>query len=218
MIPLNTAAVLVVAASAGAISGCSDQRSQLSPASPSSLSSPSRSMPGASMNAAVRRIDSDGDGYDDGDSQMPSEPAPAPDQTMPIPAPVQLTINIVGAFGAGAFVPNPLQAAAGNTIVWTNSDVIAHAIVLDDGTPIGSLAPGQTSNVVTMTLPIMGYHCLLHPSMVGQVTTVPPDQAIPVDPAEGPAPDPGTAPAPPADPGSPYGDYGDDYYYLRVTP
>ena len=105
-------------------------------------------------NAAAHRLDSDGDGYDDGAPQMPSEPAPAPDPTIPspAPAPVQLTINIVGTFGTGAFATESTQAAAGNTIVWTNSDVIAHAIVLDDGTPVGSLSPGQTSNPVTVTL------------------------------------------------------------------
>ena len=210
---LKALAVLVLTASAGALWGCSEQRSQLSPTSPSSLTAPSRSTRATPTNAAAHQIDSDGDGYDDGDPQMPGEPAPPSDPAMPLPAPVQLTINIVGTFGTGAFAPNPLQAAAGNTIVWTNSDVIAHAIVLDDGTPVGSLSPGQTSNAITVTLPITGYHCLLHPSMVGQVSTVPPDPAIPTDPTQVPAPDPGGTPAPAPDPyGNPYPDNGDDYY------
>jgi plastocyanin len=61
------------------------------------------------------------------------------------PAPVQLTIGIVGLFGPLSFVPNPLQAAIGNTIIWTNNDVFQHDIVLDDGTPIGSLGWPSTS-------------------------------------------------------------------------
>jgi hypothetical protein len=122
-------------------------------------------------------------------------------------------VNIVASFGSGAFAPNPLQAAAGDTIVWTNNDVIRHEIVLDDGTPVGSLAAGQSTNPITVTLPTIGYHCTLHPSMVGQVTTVPPDLTIPTDAMPGPVPDPGSTPAPGEDPYGPSDDYGDDYYY-----
>jgi hypothetical protein len=193
-------------------------------------SQPSPNARGAGLNAAPRRIDSDGDGYEDVDSGggfpmpdpnggPPQDPGsiPSPDQLPPPDGgvvPVQLTISIVSTFGAAAFAPNPLQAAADNTIVWTNSDLIVHDIVLDDGTPVGSLAPGQSSVPITISTPTAGYHCTLHPSMVGQVTLLLPDQPAPIDPAQAPVPDAGYSPAPPSDR---YGDGSDDYDYLTLT-
>jgi plastocyanin len=215
---LNRAAALLFTACAGAIWGCAETRSPISPTLPLPAAGLTRDTRAAAMTASVQRVDSDGDGYDDGEPATPMPgpepvPGPAPGET-PLPdgtlPPVQLTVNIVASFGSGAFAPNPLQAAPGNTIVWTNNDVILHEIVLDDGTPVGSLAAGQSSTPITVTLPTIGYRCTLHPSMVGQVTTVPPDLTIPTDGMPGPLPDPT---APPADPYGPSDDYGDDYYY-----
>ena len=178
-VSLRLALVVVYA---GAIWGCGDTRSQLSPISPSSLSSQSSPrIPGTTLNAVPQRVDNDGDGYDDGEAPMPDPGSmPNPDQLPPpdgVVVPVQLTINIVGTFGAAAFAPNPLQAAIGNTIIWSNTDLIVHDIVLDDGTPVGMLAPGQSSAAISIATPTAGYHCTLHPSMVGQVTTVLPGAA-----------------------------------------
>ena len=104
-----------------------------------------------------------------------------------IAQPVQLTVNITGSFGTGAFAPNPLQAATGNTIVWLNTDAINHDIVLDDGTPVGNLAPGQSSPPLAIVNPVTGYHCTFHPSMVGQITMAAPGEP-PLDPGYGPPP------------------------------
>ena len=224
MRPNASLRLALVVVCAGAIWGCGDSRSQLLPTSPSSVSSQtSLRSPGTIPNAA-RRVDNDGDGYDDGDGDgdpMPDPvPMPGPDQLPPsdgVVVPVQLTINIVGTSGASAFAPNPLQAAVGNTIVWSNSDLIVHDIVLDDGTPVGMLAPGQSSAPISISAPTAGYHCTLHPSMVGQVTTVPPELPLPGDPSQIPAPDPGYSPPPSGDP---YGDGpgdGYDYAYLKAS-
>lgn len=230
----------LVVVCAGAIWGCGDSRSQLLPTSPSSVSSQtSPRIPGTIPNAAPRRVDNDGDGYDDGDGSgdpvpdpntgpMPDPGSiPNPDQLPPpdgVVIPVQLTINIVSTFGASAFAPNPLQAAIGNTIVWSNSDLIVHDIVLDDGTPVGMLAPGQSSVPISISTPTAGYHCTLHPSMVGQVTTVVPEQPVPGDPSQIPVPDPGYSPPPSGDAPPPSGDPngdgpggGYDYDYLKVS-
>ena len=207
--------VALVVACAGTIWGCGDTRSQLSPTSPSSaLSQTSPRVRGTVLNATPRRVDSDGDGYEDGEVPMP-DPGSVPNPNQPPPPdggaiPAQLTINIVGTFGAAAFAPNPLQVAAGSTIVWSNGDVIVHHIVLDDGRPVGSLAPGQSSVPISISTPTAGYHCTLHPSMVGHVTIGVPGQPVPSDPSQTPVPDPGYVP--PAS-GDPYGDgYDDDYY------
>jgi plastocyanin len=194
-----------VVALAVALWGCGDGRTQLSPSSPSPLSSRSSlDTSRSNVTRASRTVDKDGDGYDDGPEEMPapgSETPPNPDGTMPVPVP--LTVNIIGPAGPGAFVPNPLQATVGNMIVWMNSDLITHIIVLDDGTPVGDLAPGQSSVPLALATPTMGYHCTLHPSMVGQVTTLMPGEPVPTDPSQMPSPSPS----------DPYGDgYKDDYY------
>lgn len=218
---------------AGLLTGCSEQRAA-SPLSPSVLSERSSQDPRqATGTLTPRRVDNDGDGYDDGEPPSPPDPGtepppdpgtvppPNPDQppTDGVPAPVQLTITVVGSFGNGAFAPNPLQAAMGNTVVWVNNDFVVHDIVFDDGTPVGNLAPGQSSTPITLaTETVVGFHCTFHPSMVGQVTSMPP--APPTDPSQGPPADPNAPPPPP--PPDPYGDdpYGGDPYdgygYLRT--
>jgi plastocyanin len=215
---LNAPCGLAVIA-AFVLAGCGEQRAA-SPLSPSVLSERSpQNTQRISGTLAPRRVDNDGDGYDDGDGYPPPDPGtgPAPDPNQPppegTPGPVQLTINVVGTFGSGAFNPNPLQAAIGNTIVWMNNDFVTHDIVLDDGTPIGNLAPGQSSMPITLNTETAGYHCTFHPSMVGQVTTVPPPAAPPTDPSADPPTDP--PPPPPYDPNGDDG-YGDDDYYLKT--
>jgi plastocyanin len=171
-------------------------------------------------------VDNDNDGYEDPEpGPVPNpEPGPVPEPgPMPSPepgsrpdpgqaptpdpaqVPVVVTVSIIGSFGTEAFMPNPVQASIGNTIVWTNGDVRAHDIVLGDGTVVGNLAPGQSSLPIPLTSPTASYQCTIHPSMVGHVTDpaaapspVPPDQS------QNPMPDPSPSPAPPTDP-----------YYLR---
>ena len=115
----------------------------LSPASPSPLTS--------SRDGVVR----------------PFDDAPAPPAA---PAPVTTMINIVGTEGVTAFLPNPIQAAMGNLVVWMNGDSRLHHIVLEDGTDIGDVMPGQaTAPVALKTAAPVGYRCTLHPSMVGMI-------------------------------------------------
>ncbi len=206
--------LMVAVTCGGALWGCGDGRTQLSPVSPSSLSSaPSRSTPGTGLTPALRYVDKDGDGYDDGPETPEGSETPAPGQPAPeqAPVPVPLTVNITGTFGPGSFMPNPLQAVVGDSIVWTNADLIAHIIVLDDGTPVGTLAPGQSSTPVVLAAPTMGYHCTLHPTMVGQVTSLPPGEPAPGDPSQVPSPDPYGSPSAPGGDGYEDG-YEDDYY------
>lgn len=233
----------LIAVLAGVLSGCGERRAA-SPLSPSLLSSPaSEDARRAGGTLSPRRVDNDGDGYDDGEPPPDPGPGPTPDPgsgptpdpgTIPDPnqpppegvppPPVQLTISVVGSFGSGAFAPSPLQAAIGNTIVWMNNDFVAHDIVLDDGTPVGNLAPGQSSMPIALITETAGYHCTIHPTMVGQVVPIPLEPPLPTDPSQEPAPPDPNAPPPEAPPPSydPYGD-GDgggypDYgaYYLKT--
>jgi len=94
-------------------------------------------------------------------------------------------INIIGTIGTGAFDPNPMQAAVGDLIVWMNADTRVHHIVLDDGTDIGNIAPGQASAPVALTSATATYHCTIHPSMtgsIGDLAAMPPPAPPPYEP------------------------------------
>ena len=85
------------------------------------------------------------------------------------PTPLSVIISIVSSFGSGAFNPNPTMANVGDQIVFTNNDMVLHHIVMDDGTDLGDVAPGQSSAPMALTTPTASFHCTLHPSMVGSI-------------------------------------------------
>src|SRR6185503_10811871 len=100
-----------------------------------------------------------------------------------MPTPMQVLINIVGSFGSNAFMPNPILANMGDQIVFTNTDLVMHHIVLDDGTDLGEVQPGQSSAPVSLMTPTSSYHCTIHPTMVGSINgDLPPADPAPVDP------------------------------------
>jgi plastocyanin len=64
---------------------------------------------------------------------------------------------------------------AGGTIVWRNNTGDTHALVMNDGTNIGTLGPNAS---ITTTLSGSGgnYRCTTHPSMVGSINgSAPPE-------------------------------------------
>ena len=85
------------------------------------------------------------------------------------PAANVLVITITGVNGAQSFSPNPSTAPPGQAIVWRNTDAVTHRVVFDDGEiDTGNIPPGGA----TRTLPLVepgGYHCSIHPSMVGTI-------------------------------------------------
>jgi plastocyanin len=102
----------------------------------------------------------------------------------PPPTPMAVIINIVGAYGSGAFMPNPTIANMGDQIVFTNTDLVLHHIVLDDGTDLGDVAPGQSSVPMPLATPTATFHCTIHPSMVGAINgdiVLPPYEPPPPD-------------------------------------
>jgi plastocyanin len=80
-------------------------------------------------------------------------------------------VSIVGSSGSASFSPNPLQASPSTVVVWKNNDAVTHHIVLDNGSAdLGTLAPGDVSTSLTVaSTTAMGYHCTIHPSMVGTI-------------------------------------------------
>ena len=76
----------------------------------------------------------------------------------------------------------------GDMIVWQNTDLVLHRIVLDDGTVVGDVAPGTSTAPMPLASEVATYHCAIHPSMVGSINgTLPP---VPV-PDYGYTPSPG---------------------------
>ena len=176
------AATTLVLASAVAFSGCQAQL----PSSPSALPK-SGSFGSASSGGLLRLF---GQLVD---APAPVAPAAAPeapwDPTTPLPAGTNL-VSIVGTVGTMAYTPNPVPAAICEKVVWKNDDMRMHHIMLDNGTDIGDVMPGQATApiAVSVTEPTM-YHCTIHPSMIGAIngdmSTLPmpeaPDPSYPGD-------------------------------------
>jgi plastocyanin len=103
-----------------------------------------------------------GGSYSIGNSGNPNSPTP------PSAAGV-VTVNVVAINGAQSFSPNPATLPAGQMIVWHNVDDVTHRVVLNDGSvDTGNLAPGASSP--PMAIPAAGgYHCAIHPVMVGSI-------------------------------------------------
>ena len=80
-----------------------------------------------------------------------------------------VTITITGQGGTLAFNPNPATIAPGQMVVFKNNDIVAHHVILDDGTvQTPDIAPGATSAPVAMANGGANtYHCTIHPGMVG---------------------------------------------------
>ena len=87
-----------------------------------------------------------------------------------------VTVTISSAVGASSFSPNPVPATTGDTIAFKNNDTAnTHHIVMDDGSAdLGNLAPGQTSQTITVK-GAGNFHCATHPWMVGAINQPVPD-------------------------------------------
>jgi plastocyanin len=68
------------------------------------------------------------------------------------------------------FVPERLEVAAGDTVVWTNKDFLPHSVTASGAkVESGDLAPGKTFRFVARKKGEMSYICRLHPVMKGVV-------------------------------------------------
>jgi plastocyanin len=80
------------------------------------------------------------------------------------------TIDIAEVNGPYSFYPSPATIQSGQTVVWLNADTVTHHLVFDDGSlDTGTLAPGTLSQPTTKGVGTWGYHCTIHPTMVGKV-------------------------------------------------
>lgn len=139
-----------------------------SPSSPSALSA----TPGVASDGGARLRT-----LDDPPAPGPAVPA-VPDPAVP----TSVTVNIVGSSGTLSYNPNPVTAAVGDMLVWSNNDALKHRIILDDPTDdgiddsvdLGDLMPGASSLPVPLKSAAVQFHCSFHPSMKGGINKAPP--------------------------------------------
>ena len=118
-----------------------------------------------------------GSSYSTG-SSSPNGPTPATSSSG------VLTINVVAINGAQSFVPNPATVPSGQMVVWHNVDTITHHVVWNDrSVDTGDLAPGASSQSMTIAAAGGQYHCSIHPVMVGSLNQ---NTDTATDPCQGP--------------------------------
>jgi plastocyanin len=78
-------------------------------------------------------------------------------------------ITIVAENGSMSFSPNPATVSQGQRVSWRNAAGTVHTATQNGGAfDTGDIGGGSTSSAITMsTTGSFGYHCSLHPAMVG---------------------------------------------------
>lgn len=80
------------------------------------------------------------------------------------PAPQTHTVIIRGF----RYAPAEVTAKVGDTIVWTNKDIVSHTVTaVDDSFDSGEIKPGKSWKLVTKKAGTHAYHCRPHPNMHG---------------------------------------------------
>jgi plastocyanin len=103
----------------------------------------------------------------------PAAPSATPPPPASSPATAALTISIVGMNGSNSYSPSPATVKVGQAVAWHNADALAHTATADGGAfDTGNIAPGATSNPITMNAAgSFPYHCTIHGfTMTGTLT------------------------------------------------
>ena len=108
----------------------------------------------------------------------PATPTPTPVVT-PTPPGGIVTVDVVSENGAQSFSPNPATLPAGQMVIWHNIDGVTHRVVLNNGSlDTGDLRPGASSQAMSINGGGGGYHCSIHPSMVGTIQPATSDSPV----------------------------------------
>jgi plastocyanin len=75
------------------------------------------------------------------------------------------TITIAGF----AFDPDTITLSGPTEVTVTNEDTTTHTFTLDDGSVDETIEPGATVTVTVDVSAATGFHCNIHPQMVGQI-------------------------------------------------
>jgi plastocyanin len=97
-------------------------------------------------------------------SPSPAPPTdPTPSRSISIPAGASTRV-------ANAFVPQADSVSVGDTVTWTNTDVVEHTSTADGKQwDSGVVAPGAQFSFTFQTAGTYTYKCLIHPGMVGTI-------------------------------------------------
>jgi plastocyanin len=81
-------------------------------------------------------------------------------------ATIQVTIDQV------AYAPVEIQAKVGDTIEWTNKDIVAHTATVRGDWDVMVL-PNKSARLVVKKAGAFDYFCRFHPNMKGRMTVAP---------------------------------------------
>ncbi len=65
------------------------------------------------------------------------------------------------------FIPERIEVAAGDTVTWTNRDLVPHTVTAGKAIESGTIEPGKTWKYVARTKGAFDYTCRFHPVMRG---------------------------------------------------
>jgi len=68
-----------------------------------------------------------------------------------------------------AFDPDTITVSGPTEVTVTNQDTATHTFTLDDGSVDQTVEPGATETVTVDVSAATGFHCNIHPQMVGQI-------------------------------------------------
>jgi plastocyanin len=68
-----------------------------------------------------------------------------------------------------AYAPVTISARVGDTVVWTNNDIVAHTATARDKSWDVMVMPKKTSRMVVKKAGSIEYYCKFHPNMVGHI-------------------------------------------------
>ena|SRR5215831_6262207 len=71
------------------------------------------------------------------------------------------------------FTPAEVTAKVGDTVVWTNKDILAHTATAKNGAWNVVIAPKQDGKLVAKQAGTFDYFCKYHPNMKGRLTVTP---------------------------------------------
>ena len=102
----------------------------------------------------------------------------------PISSPNETIVSIVpdsAEMGEKGFSPNPVHIKVGDMVIWKNNDYDVHTVTEgsemggepEDGFESGVLKPSQAFNNTFTNPSTIGYHCMLHPTMLGTIIVSP---------------------------------------------
>ncbi len=71
------------------------------------------------------------------------------------------------------YAPKQLKVRVGDTVEWTNRDIVAHTATAKDRSWDVNVAVGKAGRVVMNTPGSVAYFCRYHPNMTGEIIVEP---------------------------------------------